>query len=243
MSNPKFVYTAEFIASIDRVISQERLTRYLSATKGDIPQALELYEHNIAISEALFGFLHGLEVAVRNSIHYTLRRDLATPTWYDGDIVLPWSTTGELLSLTVVMTDMVSEAKAKLQPTATPGKVVAELTFGFWANTVTKRFHESLWVPSLHKAFPHATVARKIVHMRLEMIRRLRNRIAHHEPILTSRNEVYTGFPERPHIALPEILQCAEWVSGEAALWLKVQSRYQQAVDLLLEVSNKGISL
>ena len=74
MSTKKFTYTAEFLACIDRVISQERLARYLAATKGDIGEALELYEHNIAISEALFGFLHGLEVAVRNSIHYTLRK-------------------------------------------------------------------------------------------------------------------------------------------------------------------------
>ena len=57
-------YTIEFLASIDRVISQERLSRYLAATNGDIGAALELYEHNIALSEALFGFLHGLEVAV-----------------------------------------------------------------------------------------------------------------------------------------------------------------------------------
>ena len=243
MSNPKFVYTAEFIACIDRVLSRERLSRYLTATKDDIGGALELYEHNIAISEALFGFLHGLEVAVRNSIHYTLRRDLGTPTWYDGGIALPWSTTGEKFSLTAVMTDMVKDAKEKLQPTASPGKVIAELTFGFWPSTITKRFHATLWVPSLHQAFPHAKVSRKIIHLRLETIRRLRNRIAHHEPILTSRNEVYTGFPDRPYIALPEIMECAEWVSIEAALWLKAQSRYQQAVDLLLEVSKKGIVL
>ncbi len=242
MSNPKFVYTAEFIASIDRVLSRERLSRYLTATKDDIGGALELYEHNIAISEALFGFLHGLEVAVRNSIHYTLRRDLGTPIWYEGGVVLPWSTTGEPLSLTPVMTDMVKKAKEKLQPTASPGKMIAELTFGFWSNTITRRFHATLWVPSLHKAFPHAKVSRKIIHLRLETVRHLRNRIAHHEPIFTSRNEVYTGFPSMPYIALPKLLECAEWVSTEAALWLKEQSRYQQAVDLLLEVSKKGIT-
>jgi len=243
MSTTKFTYTAEFLASIDRVISQERLSRYLAATKGDIGKALELYEYNIAISEALFGFLHGLEVAVRNSIHYTLRRDLGTPTWYDGGVALPWSTTGEALSLTAVMADMVTEAKAKLQPTALPGKVIAELTFGFWPNTLTKRFHSTLWLPSLHKAFPHATAPRSIIHLRLEVIRRLRNRIAHHEPILTSHNEVYTGFKDQPCIALSSILECVEWVSKDAALWLKAQSRYQWAVELLLAVSKKGVTL
>jgi hypothetical protein len=39
------------------------------------------------------------------------------------------------------------------------------------------------------------------------------------------------------------MLQCAEWICGETALWLKAQSRYQQAVDLLLEVSRKGMAL
>ena len=187
-------YTIEFLASIDRVISQERLSRYLAATNGDIGEALELYEHNIAISEALFGFLHGLEVAVRNSIHYTLRQDLGTPAWYDGGAVLPWSTTGAAL-------------------------------------------------PSLHKAFPDATEPRSIIHLRLEVIRRLRNRIAHHEPILTSHNEVYTGFKDQPYIALSSILECVEWVSKDAAAWLKTQSRYQRAEELLLDVSKKGITL
>src|ERR1019366_7366722 len=92
-------YTIEFLASIDRGISQERLSRYLAATNGDIGAALELYEHNIAISEALFGFLHGLEVAVRNSIHYTLRQDLGTPAWYDGGAFLPQSPTSPALPL------------------------------------------------------------------------------------------------------------------------------------------------
>jgi hypothetical protein len=141
------------------------------------------------------------------------------------------------------MIDMVGNAKEKLQPAASPGKVIAELTFGFWPSTVTKRFHTKLWVPSLHKAFPHARVPRKIIHLRLETIRHLRNRIAHHEPILTSRNEVYTGFPSKPYIALPMLLECVEWVSIEAALWLKAQSRYRQAMDLLLEVNKKGIAL
>jgi hypothetical protein len=243
MSTLKFTYTAEFLACIDRVISQERLSRYLAATKGDMGEALELYEHNIAISEALFGFLHGLEVAVRNSIHYTLRRDLGIPTWYEGGGALPWSATGETLSLTAVMADMVKDAKAKLPPTALPGKVIAELTFGFWPNILTKRFHSTLWVPSLHRAFPHATAPRNKIHLRLEVIRRLRNRLAHHEPILTSHNEVYTGFKDQPYIALSSILECVEWVSEDAALWLKAKSRYRRAEELLLAVSKMGIAL
>src|ERR1035438_8099779 len=47
----------------------------------------------------------------------------------------------------------------------------------------------AVWVNSkLHTAFPYAKRHRKFVHERLKIIQRLRNRIAHHEPVLTSRN-------------------------------------------------------
>ena len=58
-----FEYTAQFLTSIERTISRERLKRYLGATQQHIVNALELYEHNVALSEALYGYLHGLEVA------------------------------------------------------------------------------------------------------------------------------------------------------------------------------------
>jgi len=121
--------------------------------------------------------------------------------------------------------------------------VIAEFDFWILAQHSYQRFHSTLWLPSLHKAFPHATAPRSIIHLRLEVIRRLRNRIAHHEPILTSHNEVYTGFKDQPYIALSSILECVEWVSEDAALWLKAQSRYQWAEELLLAVSKKGVTL
>jgi hypothetical protein len=92
--------STQFVATLDRVISHERLSRYEFAAGGDISLALELYQHNIAISEAIFGFLHGLQVAVRNSIHHTLSRDLGIPTPYEGTVRLLCSATGEVLKLT-----------------------------------------------------------------------------------------------------------------------------------------------
>lgn len=68
MSTPP--YSPEFLADIGRTISQARLSRYMLAAGGDVQADLALYEKNIAVSEALSGFLHGLEVSVRNSMHY-----------------------------------------------------------------------------------------------------------------------------------------------------------------------------
>jgi len=71
----------------------------------------------------------------------------------------------------------------------TPGRVVAELSFGFWIGLVGKQYDHTLWVPHLHRAFPHAKAVttspsgeKKIQKLKrsaiadwLDSIRRLRN--------------------------------------------------------------------
>lgn len=233
-------YSPDFLADVERTLSQARLTRYMAAAGNDIGLALDLYEKNVAVSEALFGFLHGLEVAVRNSLHLTMSAELGQADWYRDGLSLPWPP--HQLIFTVPMNRMITDARSKISPQAPIGKLVAELMFGFWPSLVANHFTD-LWDPCLHKAFPHAKVPRRIIHWRLEVIRRLRNRIAHHEPILTSRNQVYTGFKDQPHIALRDILQAVAWISPAAAERMEEKSRYRQAAAILAELSNSGITL
>jgi hypothetical protein len=234
-------YTPEFLADIDRTLSRARLSRYLTAAGGNDEQALQLYEKNLALSEALFGVLHGLEIALRNSIHHVMSAATTREDWYRNGLPLPWPTISNL-SFTVPMIGMIEDARENAGLRAPIGKVIAELTFGFWPSMLSKRF-DLLWDPCLHKAFPHVTKPRRIVHWRLELIRRLRNRIAHHERILTSTNEVYTGFIDQPMMALPAILECVRWISPPTAIWIVDTTRYNQAVALLAEVAASGVTL
>jgi|ERR1017187_5347196 hypothetical protein len=71
-------------------LTKERLTRYLGATGQDVSRALELYERNVRLSEALYGLLHGLEVAVRNAEHHALTASYGTPRWYGAAPLLPY---------------------------------------------------------------------------------------------------------------------------------------------------------
>ncbi|MFN7835772.1 MAG: hypothetical protein ACK5NY_08320 [Burkholderiaceae bacterium] len=65
-----------------------------------------------------------------------------------------------------------------------PGKVIAELTFGFWLQLTDAKLEHKLWVPYLHKAFaPRKAPKRAVLNQKLEKLRQLRNRVAHHEPI------------------------------------------------------------
>jgi hypothetical protein len=79
-------YGIEFLADLDRTPTRGRISRYLTATCADLDQALQLCEKNVAVSEALFGILHGLEITVRNNLHHALSTDIGV-----AECVSAWS--------------------------------------------------------------------------------------------------------------------------------------------------------
>jgi hypothetical protein len=222
-------YTITFLSSIKRTITQERLTRYLDAAGQDLSKALELYECNVQLSEALYGLLHGLEVTVRNAAHHALTASYGTPTWYDT------------APLTAYWQDQLDKVKAKPGVAGKPGKVVAELTFGFWIELLSKPHHNELWMSRrLRRAFPNTTHQRHAIHQRLKTVQLLRNRISHHERVLTTAQALYTGAGV---ISLPEILECVDWICRDTAEWIKTQFRYAEAERILRDVAAQRISL
>ena len=223
-------YSAALIAAIPRTISNERLTRYLRATTQNIPNALTLYELNVHLCEALYGLLHGIEIATRNSIHATLTASYGTDIWYDyAPLTAHWQ--GKL-----------RKAKTEAGSGATPGKVIAELTFGFWVELLKHNNHRALWVgKNLHRAFPNARGRNhRYIHDRLKITQRLRNRISHHERVLTSRNTMYTGFD---FLTLAELLEIVDWVCPYTADWIRTHFRLAGAQQVLADVRALGFPL
>lgn len=72
----------------------------------------------------------------------------------------------------------------------TADRVVANLTFGFWTNILRRGsgYHANFWVPILSSAFPRGN-NRVFYEERYKRIKKLRNRIAHHEPIFKQNLE------------------------------------------------------
>src|SRR5262249_1416017 len=64
----------------------------------------------------------------------------------------------------------------------TPGRVVAELSLGFWRYLLTTYYDGTLWRDTLYRAFP-GQARRRVVHDAAKVVHRCRNRIAHQEPI------------------------------------------------------------
>lgn len=68
-----FPYDQASIDELERVLSKERLSTYLKLTRGDRAAAIRLQAWNMALSEALYGPIQMLAVALRNAIHDRLR--------------------------------------------------------------------------------------------------------------------------------------------------------------------------
>ncbi len=196
-----FPYTHEQLNAIEASLSRERLTKYIGWAGGELYQAVRLYERNTALSEALYGVIQGLEVELRNSFHESLCSFVGREDWYDFLHFERW----ELDSIQKAKT-----AAARGSGFARPGKVIAELTLGFWVGLTASLYEKRLWVPCLYKAFPFKRVNRRELYAKLDDVRRLRNRIAHHEPIL-DRSLLHS---------YGEILQISSWINPIVSEWI-----------------------
>lgn len=80
--------------------------------------------------------------------------------------------------------------KLKREQIAVPdGKVVAELTLGFWKRLYSADYEQELWRTALKRTFPNKSLKRAQVASQLEIIVQMRNRLAHHEAVFAERFE------------------------------------------------------
>lgn len=198
----------------EEALSLERFGRYLDWAGGDRSRAIALYGCNTHLSESLYAPLQTLEVALRNRIH-TVLTQAKGEAWY-GRGAGALKVAHQLEQVAKAVNEFVRAGK-----TVTAGGVVASLTFSFWT-TMFNKDYEALWQQILHRiADPSAPrgLKRRSFSGPLTRIRVLRNRIAHHEPIL--------GWNLRRHH--DEILMLIEWLSPPAATWCRENNRFPQA--------------
>lgn len=195
----------ETYPNLEAVLSAERFGTYLSWADGNRSEAIKLYTLNVRLSECLYTPLHMLEVALRNRIH-TVMCTVAGSKWYE----LP------AYQLNSNQPEMLDRAKRELitgRKTISPSGIVAALTFGYWTSMLGLEY-EKLWQTSLYQIGKRENgkgLRRKDFSGPLTQIRILRNRIAHHEPILAWNLRKHYG----------TMLQLTGWLSPVAALWCR----------------------
>lgn len=170
--------------AVRMALSPARTSTYLHALRDHPPslgRALDLYVWNSQLGAALMTPISVCEVVIRNAVDDALSA-VHGEQW-------PWSR-GFYFTLNTRGREALEKAKNG-QPTT--GKVIAEFSFGFWENMFVGSFDAALWNTHLNLVLPNLpagqTVQQSRGHIRreLEKLRRLRNRISHHEPLLSKR--------------------------------------------------------
>jgi hypothetical protein len=206
---------ANFSDKLRRAISHERLNSYRQrGSNSDYAELFAHYAWNMALSESLYTPLQCLEVSLRNSIHDAATAYFKTDTWLDlPGILYPPEF------------NKVRDAKDTLLKNKKPldaGRIIPELTFGFWTSLFDVRYEKILWPWLLKPVVPnmprHIRI-RKNLSKRLNRVRTLRNRIFHHEPIWHWRDL------QDQHI---ETLEAISWVNPAMMIFVEQFDRFEE---------------
>jgi hypothetical protein len=163
---------------IAEFLSSQRLGAFRRSPQEHQEELLRRYLWNIVLSEALYPALHLLEVALRNHVHEVIAKGTRDPNWLMN--------ARGLSPHEVMQVNRAIDALNKQEKAPDIGKVIAELSFGFWTSFFDTRYERVFWQRSIKLLFPdmpRKIRTRQTVSARLNRIRRLRNRVFHYEPI------------------------------------------------------------
>ncbi|MDR1151304.1 MAG: hypothetical protein LBK72_02290 [Bifidobacteriaceae bacterium] len=141
---------------------------------------MALYRWNLRASTAFYESIHYFEVALRNTVdesiaawHHANHAD--SDPWYRCP-AMPLTPQARGRVLQAIRFATRSGTRPELH-----GRVLCELSFGFWRSLFSDAYSRTLWQPCLREAFPRARRGR--LHDAIGEFLVLRNRIAHYEPI------------------------------------------------------------
>lgn len=220
-------------------LSVDRLRKYRrDRDKQEWTPAIGRYLFNVELGSALYPVLNWAEVALRNHLHTIIREAYPlgggrgyrrVESWLDATpaILLPY----EQEKVAQAITDFdrrntppgpAARARGPVK-VLTDGRLVAELTFGFWARLLDGVYADwrkgpQFWPRLLDRAFPHCPPlqrTRKDIHTRFTQIKELRNRVFHHERISHQATlDVYD-----------DILEAVHWIDARVADALRERER------------------
>ena len=213
---------------VSEAFSSQRLEKYIRLYDGDEAKVVAHYKANLALAESLYTSLSVFEVTLRNALSKELERMMGRKDWYSA-----FQSNPALKSLTSEVTVAIRHISQRGEMVS-PDKIVAELTFGFWVTLLNSEYELTLW-KGLRLAFPHMPKKdrkRKNVSSPCNALRKLRNRVFHHESICWDLDCI----PDI-HNRLVTVLG---WMNSDMPVWLDEVDRFSKVVD---EISNSSVGL
>lgn len=207
---------------LDRWFSPARMSTYASHPN---PEALYLW--NTQVTKAFLEDIQHVEVLLRNRVDTAVAPRYGARWYIHPDIPFDQPAQKSVRK---------AERRASTfrgQPPP-PGRVIAELSFDFWAYLFTNTYSSTLWprirktlvgtlIPSTNGSKPRVFVPALADFKReVDVVYKLRNRCAHHEPIVKhSRLSENARLDESQQ----SIERLAAWIDPAAAQWITTNSR------------------
>lgn len=213
---------------ISEAFSDQRLKKYIRLYDGDETKAVAHYKANLALAESLYTSLSVFEVTLRNALSRELERMMGRKDWY---AVFPSNPAlKSLISEVTIAIKHISQRREMVSP----DKIVAELTFGFWVTLLNSEYELTLW-KGLRLAFPYMPKKdrkRRNVSSPCNALRKLRNRVFHHEAICWDLDYIMDI-----HSRLVMVLG---WMNADMPAWLDEIDNFSKVVD---EIRNSSVGL
>lgn len=219
----------------ERILSAERMNRYLSACANDSRKAMTLYRYNLQLSQEMFTVISCFEVALRNAIDNNLKPRLGQD-WLRDSILTGGIFTNPILSKTA---NVISHSYNKLlsQGQYTASKLLADMEFGMWKYMFSPLQYR-LTGQTLLQIFPNKQRSTSVLQINnayifneLDKVNTIRNRIAHHEPICfgLSGNQIDTTYIMNKYLQIQTLFA-----------WMGIDSRaLLYGLDHVQQVCNK----
>lgn len=210
-------------------LSEERLNTYLILANNDKEKAIELYELNLKYSSELYLLLSNLEVILRNSINSLLIKEdsnwLLNLAYFNNKILNNIKNTKTADKKTILEYKQFFKYQNAIVENTIKGlqeankkintdNLIAKLSFGFWTKLFNKIYETNLWNRNLYKIFKQNTKRGSIEH-ELNDFRRLRNRIAHNECVLSIKY--------KPIEYKNKIIHFLNLIDNDIASWVEKQ--------------------
>jgi hypothetical protein len=202
------------------VLSKERLVSY-GENENNAEIIIKKYNENVLLCEAMYPALHYFEVLLRNHMNFTIGK-LYNEGWL---LKIPphlQLSNKDILKINEIKDQFFKEKKK----VATHSDVVSRLSFGFWCALFHKRFDPVLWhrKNALRSIFPNMkreNQTRRYVESKILKIKKIRNRIAHHERIWGNNKDTY-----QVYAAYNDCVGLIQAMSYESLNLLKMSDRF-----------------
>lgn len=181
--------------------SFERVVAFITSDNQSEDDIIKRYNDNIKVSQALYPELSVLEITLRNAIDTMLKVQFGN-NWLENEVKNNYLLDDYDYNTLISAYDKVKIECKKKSKNFSIGKVIANLSFGFWTNLCLKKYNAKIWTKkgTFKGVFPNYPKDRQqqihAISLLLNSVRKLRNRVFHYEIILKEPEKLLKKYNE-----------------------------------------------